>query len=64
MAQQSEVSSNERMQDALRHYIIKERGSSHTIVRMLILALVERSSLSGTDGLDGDVLADILSQLH
>ena len=53
------------MRDIMRAAIVaylKIGGSAHAIVSDLITALADRDG--GADKLDGDVLADILSQLH
>ena len=55
------MSARERMQAAIRNYL-GLGGSAHTVVSDLITALADRDAV--TDELDGDVLADILSQLH
>ena len=55
------MSSRERMQAAIITYL-GLGGSAHTIVETLVLALADRDGAA--DKLDGDVLADILSQLH
>ena len=56
------MSARERMQAAIRTYL-GLGGSAHTIVEALVSSRWQTGD-RGADRLDGDVLTDILSQLH